>query len=442
LSEFLSLRGILILFLTGAGILLTFRKPKFGLMAFIVLLFLRDGFLMIWFPPIYKILHLPQTFGILTFISWFIHNREYPLRLPFQFWLMILFLLVICFSRYLGSTEPFNHINHKVTAEFFKMCILFFLIVNVIRNEKDLKEIMWILIITALILTLYHYYHYKAGWRSIFVLPNYQNLNRNEFASTLVSMTSLAYIFFRDDNRVFVKIFLGFCLFSFISGVILTYSRGGAIALGVTLFTLLLQDKQKIKPIFFLLIIGVLIGTKISDKYINRIKSIKHYEQDVSAMGRLATNYAAINMLKKHPLLGVGAGNYNDVFLDYTPENLKQWVAPGKSIHNIILQVASETGFIGLFIFNLLIMKSFIDVIKLKKTCLQHKQLESLRHIATALGTALLGFFVAKQFGPGAYYSYIYIFLPLIVATKQIFETYQIDNIYGTKTTNSSVFSP
>ena len=416
MSELISIRGILILFLTAVGIFLTFRKPKFGLIAFIILLFSRAGFLIVQFPPAYEILHLPQTFGILTLISWFIHHKEYPLRLPFQFWLMTLFLLVICLSRYLAGTPV---LGHKVTAEFFKMCVLFFLVVNVFRNEKDLKEIMWVLIIITAGLTLYHYYYYKTSWRSIFVLPNYQGLNRNEFAATLVSMCPLAYIFLRKDDRVFVKIFLGTCLLSFIGGVILTYSRGGALALAVTLFVLLLQDKQKIKPIFFFLILGLLIGARISDKYINRVESIKHYEQDASAMGRLATNYAAINMLKSHPLLGVGAGNYNDVFLDYTPEDLKQWVAPGKSIHNIILQVASETGFIGLLIFGLLITKSFIDILKLRKLCLKDKHLESLGHIATALGMALFGYCVAGQFAPAAYYSYLYVFLPLVVCASR-----------------------
>jgi len=370
---------------------------------------------MLQFPTAYEILHLPQTFAILTLISWFIHHKEYPLRLPFQFWLMILFFLIICLSRQLAGSEP---LNHKVTAEFFKMCALFFLAVNIIRTEKDVKEIIWAMIIINAAVTLYQYYVYKTGWRSIFILANLQGLNRNEFAATLVSMCPLAYIFLRKDDRVFVKIFLGTCLLSFIGGVILTYSRGGALALAVTLFVLLLQDKQKIKPIFFFLILGLLIGARISDKYVTRIERITHYEQDASAMGRLATNYAAINMLKSHPLLGVGAGNYNDVFLDYTPEDLKQWVAPGKSIHNFFLQVASETGLIGLLIFSLLIMKSFFGVIKLRRLCLQRSELESLGHIVTALGIALFGYFVGGQFFPGAYYSYLYIFLPLIISAQ------------------------
>ena len=415
MSEFISLRGGLILLLTGVGTFLNLRNPRFGIIAFIILFFSRDTFLMQWFPPIYTILHLPLVFGILILISCFIHGQ---IRFSVQFWLMVSFFIVICLSRYLAGTEIFGH---KVSTEFFKMSIFFFLIINTIRHEKDLNEIIWILVIINFYSTLYHYYHYKIGWgESVFRSMHTQGLDRNGFAALLVSMCPLAYLLLRKSEYTFIKIFSGFCMLSFISGIILTYSRGGALALGITLIVIALQSKQKIKVILILLILGLLIGSRISEKYIYRIKSIKSYEEDVSSMGRVATNKAAENMLKSHPLLGVGAGNFNDLFLSYTPDDLRQWVKPGKSIHNIFLQVASETGLVGLLIFSLLLIKSFINVVKLKKLGLQDKSFESLSYMATGLGIALFGFCVAGQFFPGAYYSYIYIFVPLIDAAKQI----------------------
>jgi len=418
LSEFLSIRGILVLILTIIGILLTFRNPKFGLIAFIILLFSRAGFLIVEFPVIYKVFHLPKFFGILTLVSVLIHSKKCPIRLPFEFWLMLLFFFIICLSRQLADTGIFTN---KVPEEFLKMCVLFFLIVNTIRNEKDIKQVIWLLIIINTIFTLYHYYHYKTGWRSIFIVWNYQGLTHGEFAAMLTSACPLAYIFLRNEEyKPIIRILLWFCLFTFVFGVILTYSRGGLIALSITLFLAILQDKQKIKPILFFLIVGLLISNKISEHYINRMKTITYMEQDVSTMGRIATNYAALNMIKAHPLFGVGAGNFNNTFISYTPENLKQYVREGKSIHNFFLQVASETGLIGLLIFSLLIIKPFFEVIKLRKLFLKHEKMKSLAYIATSLGLALFGYCISGQFFPGAYYSYLYIFLPLIVCTYQV----------------------
>ncbi len=146
--------------------------------------------------------------------------------------------------------------------------------------------------------------------------------------------------------------------------------------------------------------------------------AIENYEEDASAMGRVATNQAAINMAKAHPLLGVGAGNFNNVFFNYTPDELRQFVEPGKSIHNVFLQIVSETGLIGLLLFSLILFKSFIDVMTLRRRCFRENSLNSLGYKACGLGAASFGYLVALQFLPGAYYSYIYIFIPLIAASK------------------------
>ncbi|RLI92387.1 MAG: hypothetical protein DRO89_02250 [Candidatus Altiarchaeales archaeon] len=412
MEQLLSLRGFFTLSLAGLGAALTFKKAKYGIIIFIILLLLRAPFLASWFPPIYSVLHLPKVFGILTLISWLLQKNKYPLRLPIQFWLMVSFLGVICLSRFLAHSEVFGN---KVTSEFFKMCVLFLLIVNVVKDEKDVKQIIWTLLGITFVVTLYHYHYYKTSWRSIFVLPVYRGLDRNEFAATLVAMIPLAYIFFKKEGHILKRVFSGLCFLSFVGGVILTRSRAGALALGVTLFVSILQDTKRVKSAFFILILGLIIGSRISERYIDRIKSIVHYREDTSAMIRIATNRAAINMVKTYPIFGIGAGNFGNLVLNYTPESLKQYVETGINIHNIFLQVASETGLIGLLVFITLIMKSFIDVIRLRKY-----KLEPIGYMATGLGISLFGYCLAGQFIPGAYYKYQYIFFPLITAISQI----------------------
>ena len=415
MEQLVSLRGIFTLSLAGLGAILTFKEAKYGIIVFTILLLSRAPFLVSWFPPIYMVLHLPKVFGILTFISWFLRKSRSSLWLPVQFWLMVSFLGVICLSRFLAHSEVFGD---KTTSEFFKMCVLFFLIVNVVKEERDIYQIIWTLLGITFVATLYHYYYYKTSWRSIFVLPVYRGLNRNEFAATLVAMTPLAYIFFKKEKHILTKAFSGLCFLSFIGGVILTRSRGGALALGVTLFILILQDTKRVRSVLLILVLGLIMGSRISERYIDRIKSIVHYRKDASAMARVAANYAAINMLKTHPILGIGAGNFGNLVVDYTPESLKLHSKPGRNIHNVFLQVASETGLIGLTIFIALIMKSFIDVIRLRKY-----KLEPISYMATGLGTSLFGYCLASQFIPGAYYKYQYVFLPLIAAISQIART-------------------
>ena len=384
---FFSLRGILILSLGFIGMIATFRRPKWGVIIFIILFYIRDGFLNEWFPFAYTTLHLPLVFGILTGISWILYKEKLPVKIPFQLWLMVVFFFVICFSRYVNGTGIFEN---KIPLEFLKMCILFFLIINCIQDEKSFKQVLWAIILTSLFLTLYQYYQYKTGWRSVFVVTVYNTLNRNEFANILASMIPISFSLMRDSRKIKTKIFLIFSFLCFTSGVILTYSRSAAFAMFIAIFLVILVNKNKIRNIIIFLILGILITSRISSNYYDRLSTIKDYQKDASAMGRVATNRAAINILRAHPFLGVGAGNYNSVFLNYVPKELIGWVSPGKSIHNIFLQVASETGFIGLVIFSIFIISSFLIVIKIRRDQIVQEKFPSLRNMVTNIGIACL----------------------------------------------------
>jgi len=415
--QFASLRAILILLLAGLSTYLTFKKAKFGVIIFVFLLLLRDSFLRIWFPPAYDVLHLPRYFAVLTFMSYLFHKRE-KFYLPSQLWLIFILFIIICLSRFFSGTGIFNN---KVPGEYLKICIITFLITNTIKTERDLRQIIISIMIINAFSALYHYYLYRVGsWRSVYIVKSYY-LDRNYFAGTLAATSALAYFTFQSDqSSKHLKILSFFCFISFIGGVILTESRSGFLTLSVVLLACVLLDKRRLRIVVPLSIVLALLFLRVSGSYFDRLSTIVNYESDTSAMGRIATNKAAINMMKSHPLLGIGAGNFNYFFLDYTPDELKQWVRPGKSIHNIFLQTGSETGLIGLTIFTLIIVSSLIDVIRLRKRCLKDDSLKPLGYKISALGVALLGLMVELQFIPGAYYSYIYILIPLIAAAKPI----------------------
>jgi probable O-glycosylation ligase (exosortase A-associated) len=432
LGEFASIRGILISALAIVLAFKTIQNPKFGIITFMVLLFLRDSFLLDYFAPTYEVLHLPLVFSVLSLISIFLHSNKGNFIFASQFWLMILFFVIMCLSRLFEGYEIFGN---KVVGEFFRMCVFFFLVVNSVKTEKDINHVIWTITLASAFAVLYHYYYYRTGWRSIFAVTVYGTLNRNDFAAALVPMCPLSFFLFKINKHLSNRILFGISFVSFIAGVILTDSRGGFLALIATLIIMALLDKDRVKVLAIMLVLGALMGLRISENYTNRINGIQNYEEDASSMGRVATYKAAINMIKTHPLLGVGAGNFNDVFLDYVPYDMLKWVAPGKSIHNVILQVASENGILGLSVFMAFIVKSLLDIIRLKLMFSKQDLPDQVGYRLNALFVGFLGYFIALQFVPGAYYSYIYIFIPLIVATKQVYQEYEkekrqfVDNI-------------
>jgi len=412
-----SLRGILIIILVFFSIIATFIKPKYGLIAFIVLLFARDGFFIAWFPLLYTKWHLPLFFGVITVISWIINIEHYPFKFPFQMWLLVAFFLIVTFSRAVAGAD----IIDKFTEDFLKMCILVFLIINLVRNFEDLKQVLWVLVLVNVFMVLFHYYDYKTGWTSIFVVTSYRGLDRNGFAAVLASLVGLDYFLMKVVKHKFLKFFLLFCFLVFIGGIILTYSRAGALSLFLVLFLCIVMDKRyRTRAIILFLLGSMILGVRISDKYFERMRTIKEYHKDPSAMGRIATNYAALNIMKEYPLLGVGARNFPEVLMDYIPHEHGGYVHPQKNIHNIILQIGSETGLIALLFFSLLIGNVFFESIKIRKNIFKKDGYSDSYYLVAAAGVSLWVYFFGLQFIPWNYYGYLYIFIGLSMAANQI----------------------
>lgn len=80
----------------------------------------------------------------------------------------------------------------------------------------------------------------------------------------------------------------------------------------------------------------------------------KNCPNDQSFTLRQAYNKIAFQMIKNHPLLGVGPGNFTILEPQYY-KNLQSWEI--QPTHSLYLLIASEIGIIGLFLFVLIILK-------------------------------------------------------------------------------------
>lgn len=409
---FISLRGILIIFLIVVGFAGILIKPKIGIFFIFLVMVLRDGFLFEWFQPVYD-LHLPQIIMILTMISWLFHLQEYPLRLNKDIGLMFVYFLVIISTRFFAGTPVFEH---SLINENLRTIAAFFLVVQLIRTPKDMRAVLWMFVGMNLFLVLRAYYFYKTDYMDI-ALPSYVYVNRNGFAGELAAMLPIAYMLGNASKKKFSRYLGLFTALWCIIGVILTYSRGGLLGVFAGIACLLLIEKRRMKFIVIILLLTGLILPRLSEKYTGRMETIETYQEDASAMGRVATNYAALNMFKENLFMGVGAGNFNDVFIAYTPPEYLKWVEEGKSAHNIIMQVASETGILGLTIFSLLILGGFKN--SFARISGSDPDKEGAKNTMWMLCISLFVSFLMAQFGQGAYFGRLFILLSFLSAMKQ-----------------------
>jgi O-antigen ligase len=152
----------------------------------------------------------------------------------------------------------------------------------------------------------------------------------------------------------------------------LSQSRGGEMAIAAALVFIVLAGMPRILTLMRVLIIALLgffeallagwIPLHIFNPVLHflglvQISLTQPSSQDYSTAERLAHWIAGLHMFLDHPILGVGIGNYADAYPQYF---ITIFVDPLGHAHNYYINIAAETGFIGLTAYVLFLCAMFV----------------------------------------------------------------------------------
>lgn len=156
------------------------------------------------------------------------------------------------------------------------------------------------------------------------------------------------------------------CFFAVLSGLVLlssllSFSRGAYLGLAFGLISIPFlfsgfSVRKKLYAVIFLLLsvaIAFFPGNPIGKRFL----SIFSFEEG-SNQGRIAMWQVALEKISKQPVLGYGLGNY--------PFSVKSDVAPREPIyaHNLFLDIATETGIVGLMLFLFALISALLSLAK------------------------------------------------------------------------------
>jgi putative inorganic carbon (hco3(-)) transporter len=125
--------------------------------------------------------------------------------------------------------------------------------------------------------------------------------------------------------------------------------------------------------------------------------------QDFSFRGRTSEMLVALQMFADHPILGVGLGNYPPLYQKYALRFGLEFRSEIRQAHNLYLEIASETGLLGLFSFAVLIWGIFKSIRKAYQS-LAEKGLTSVSNMVVAYAFGFFGFLLAGMFIHAAYF--------------------------------------
>ena len=184
------------------------------------------------------------------------------------------------------------------------------------------------------------------------------------------------------------KIFSCALLLIYLVNILGSGSRTGVVGLALALicFFIFIEMRRKLLVIV-LLIAATLVGGYIFDVPWQRLLGR-------TAAIRTTTNFrveqfrTSVNMVERHPIIGIGAGNFVPEYPRYQwnyPRHETSWsVTP---LHNAILNHLVECGVIGLFTLFLLLSVTYTKLYLIQK----HSPDRTLRIIAVCFMTAFTG---------------------------------------------------
>jgi putative inorganic carbon (hco3(-)) transporter len=188
-----------------------------------------------------------------------------------------------------------------------------------------------------------------------------------------------------------------------------SHSRGALLAIAAMALVMWWRSEEKIYGVF-VIIAGAIGLTFMPDEWWARMSTIKTYEQDTSAGGRINAWWMAWNLAKDN-IFGGGFMVYKfDLFARYAPDPLDLHAA-----HSIYFMVLGEHGFIGLFLFLLMWFLTWGSAGRLRVQAKKNPETVWLSNLGAMAQVSLAGYAVGGAFLSLSYYDLPYNVMVLVI---------------------------
>ena len=265
---------------------------------------------------------------------------------PYSRWLLLLQIPLFLSTR----TALYPEYSLLAYWQFLRACIMALMVPLLITKIDDLKKLY---LVTAFSVGIYGLRDGVTGvlhgglriWSGI---GGFMSDNNTYACGVLMALPFCWYSARLVANKWLRAFFLAMAL-GCIGTVVLTFSRGAAVAMAVVLLLIALEAKRKALTVAGLLVLGALPAFYlVHNQYLNRLATIATYEEDASAMSRIFLMHAALRVWQDHPLLGAGYGqqNFYTASAPYVPDPEHPIV-----VHNSYLEVLAESGLFACFIY-------------------------------------------------------------------------------------------
>ena len=307
------------------------------------------------------------------------------------------------------------------SEKLIKTVLMFIVMVNVVRTERRLKGLLFIMLAAGLMVGLSAFNAYRAGDLTIDgyrVAGMGSNLfgNPNDMALYLLVMTPIAAALFLGTRTPHKKIFYGVCVVLFIVGIVVSYSRGGFLGL-MAVMAVMTWKLGRRKRLTVTLVSAILLAVFLAlapGNYALRVASIFIPGLDPvgSSSARQNLLITSLNVALHHPLLGVGMDNFHMLG------------AHEQVSHNAYTQVAAELGIPALVMYVMFMVAPLRRLRRVERETFAEGRRSPYYYFSIGLQASLVGYMVSSFFASVAYLWYVYYLVGFAVCLRRIYEAH------------------
>ena len=251
---------------------------------------------------------------------------------------------------------------------FIKGLLIFLYLINTTHEESQLEIILVCLAVGALtqsILGLLQ--HYTGSSLGLGIMGESDVLWEQELNTTIASRIGGTIGYTNDyakylsffipiiisalfsHNSKLIRIFFITTLIAVTFTIFFTLSRVASTGIALASFIVFILQQRKKSIRLWYPLLGVSIMLLIAFTEFDLIKQRLTSDDQESSLDRIITSAVAIKIIKDHPVMGVGANNYEVVVPQYG-DHLNPWTFKA-AVHNLYLLCFAENGIIGFTVF-------------------------------------------------------------------------------------------
>lgn len=316
-------------------------------------------------------------------------------------WWLLAFTIWICI------TLPFSIFfdqSYSLWERSMKIYLMLFVTLALITDKHKLDVFIWICVVSIA------YYGVKGGVFTILTGGNHRVWGPGGFIQGNNEVAIAVLMVVPMMRYLQLQMTKGWAIHTMTASMVLcvvtslgTHSRGALLALaGMGVFFWLKSDRKVLFGALILLL-GVGALSLMPEHWWERMDTIKSYQTDASAMGRINAWWMAWNLALDR-IVGGGFMIWNSiVFRQYAPDPEDPHAA-----HSIYFQIMGEHGFIGLFLFLGIGAATWWSARQLTRLGRSHPDLKWAADLGPMLQVTMIAFAIGGAFLSLAYYDLPY----------------------------------